>query len=175
MTVLITGSSKGLGKSLALVFSKNNYNIILHGRDKKALEDVKKLVIANNVECDIVIGDLTDIKTIEDLSKVAKEKDISILINNAGILSKGSVEDLKDEEIDKVLEVNLGSVIKLTRRIYNHFLKKKSGMIINIISTAGYNPDEELSIYTISFTWTDLQPTRLKIILDTSSGSIVLL
>ena len=81
-TVLITGSSKGLGRALALHFSKNNYNIIIHGRNRKDLENVKEEVLKNNVDCNVIIGDVSDIKTIEELAKTAKIKDISVLVNN---------------------------------------------------------------------------------------------
>lgn len=149
-TVLITGSSKGLGRSLALQFSKKGYNVIIHGRNKDDLEKVKEEVVSNDVSCDIVVGDISDIKTINQLAKIAKEKNISILINNAAIMSRDFVQDLKDKEIDEVLNINLSSIIKLTTRIYTFLLEKKSGMIININSTAGIGPSEKHALYSAS-------------------------
>ena len=149
-TVLITGSSKGLGRALALHFSKNNYNIIIHGRNRKDLENVKEEVLKNNVDCNVIIGDVSDIKTIEELAKTAKIKDISVLVNNLGIASKGLLQDVNDKEIDEVLNVNLLSIMKLTARIYPFFVSKKSGTIININSTGGISCSEEGIIYCTS-------------------------
>jgi len=53
-TVLVTGSSRGLGRSLALTFARNNYNVIIHGRNRKRLEEVEQGVKEWNVECDVV-------------------------------------------------------------------------------------------------------------------------
>lgn len=149
-TVLITGSNRGLGKSLAQIFSEKGYDIILHGRKKKELNQVKKEVLKNNVSCKIVSGDISKRKTINELAKVAKKEDLDILINNAGIMSQDFLPEIKDEEIEKVLEVNLSSIIKLTKRIYSFFSKKKSGMIININSTAGMKPSEKRTLYSAS-------------------------
>jgi short-subunit dehydrogenase len=149
-SVLITGSSKGLGKSLALLFSKKGYNIIIHGRNKKDLELVRTQVLKNKVSCDIVMGDLTGLKTIDALAKIAQKKGISILINNAAIMHRGNVESLTDKETDEVLNVNLASIIKLTKRIYSFFLKEKLGMIININSTAGQFASKEHALYCSS-------------------------
>ena len=142
-TVLITGSSKGLGRALALHFSKNNYNIIIHGRNRKDLENVKEEVLKNNVDCNVIMGDVSDIKTIEELAKTAKIKDISVLVNNIGIASKGLLQDVNDKEIDEVLNVNLLSIMKLTARIYPFFVSKKSGTIYQkITSRCGRAPSE---------------------------------
>ena len=149
-TILITGSSKGLGKALALKFSKEKYNIILHGRSKEDLDIVKKEILKNKVSCDVVIGDISDINTIENLKEIARNKRISILINNAAIMSNGLVENIKDNEVDEVLNINLAAIIKLTRQVYSYFLEKKSGMIINILSTGALNSSEQHSLYCAS-------------------------
>ena len=52
-SILITGSSKGLGASLALIFAENKYDVILHGRDKESLQDVKSSIRIHNVKCDV--------------------------------------------------------------------------------------------------------------------------
>ncbi|MBM3233416.1 MAG: SDR family oxidoreductase [Candidatus Liptonbacteria bacterium] len=149
-TVLITGSSKGLGRALALKFSKNNYSLILHGRNKGDLESVKKEVCKSGVECIVLAGDLKENKTIVRLAELVEQKEIDILINNAAIMSKALVEKIEDSEVDEVINSNLMSVIKLTKRIYSYFLTKKSGMIIQINSTGGLDTSIEHGVYAAS-------------------------
>lgn len=152
-TVLITGSSKGLGRSLAFSFAREGYNIILHGRDEKRLRNVQKdilFLVGNQGYCYIVIGDLMRGKTINELHKVAKTHDIDVLINNAGAYAGGSFEDIKIKEIERIITVNLVVPVLLIKKIYPIFLKKKSGLIINVNSVAGKNPNDKEAIYCSS-------------------------
>lgn len=149
-TVLITGSSKGLGRSLALVFAANKFNIILHGRDKRGLEYVKKKVVENNVDCDVVRGDLTSEETINKLYKAAEKRSLDILINNAGIYAHKHFQNMNLEEFKRIISVNLIAPAQLIMKIYPIFLQKKSGVIININSVAGKNPNEMEAAYCAS-------------------------
>ena len=158
-SVLITGSSRGLGAELALVFARNNHAIILHGRDKEDLARVEEKVSASGVNCYVVAGDLRLDKTIEALYKMAAKTDVSVLINNAGVdLTpddaglgvKLPLNEIGNEQIDEILTVNLLAPIKLTRRLYPLFLNKGHGTIININSLLGLEPRELSSIYCAS-------------------------
>lgn len=146
----ITGSSKGLGESLAIVFSQNNYDIILHGRNESDLEKVKRKAIGNNVDCYVVRGEITLEETIEKLAEKSIEKDISVLINNAAVGFEKSFDNLGFEEIESVLRTNLISPIKLARKIYPLFLEKKQGVIININGGDGLRGRKLGSIYCAS-------------------------
>lgn len=149
--ILITGSSKGLGEALANVFAKNGYNVILHGRDKESLEKIKKSLTTFNVSCKIVIGDLLSDSTLDELSRLASENNVSILINNAGIGEKAPLELISEEEIEKTIFINLIVPIKLTKRIYKLFLERKQGgLIVNINSVLGLENKEQQSIYSAS-------------------------
>ena len=129
---MITGSSQGLGKALALVFSKNNYNIILHGKSKDRLEETKKEILKNDVECEYVEGDLKYGETIEKLAERAIEKDIFVLINNAAVGKIKDFADFDEKDILEELDVDLVAPIRLTKRIYGMMINKKEGIIINI-------------------------------------------
>jgi len=146
-SVLITGSSKGLGKSLALVFSNNNYDVILHGRDEQDLEYVQKQVNKNGSECYVVRGDLNAESTIYELSRIAKEKDISILINNAGIDSDGVFNELSQSELEEVLKTNLIAPITLTNQVYPFFVERESGTIVNVNSIDGFKVKPQKAVY----------------------------
>ena len=69
---MITGSSRGLGRGLALKFAENGYNVIIHGRNKQLLSKVKKEIEKNNVSCHIVVGDLKSEEVLDTLSTIAK-------------------------------------------------------------------------------------------------------
>jgi len=132
MTVLITGSSKGLGRSLALVFARNNYNVVIHGRNRKRLEEVEQAVKEWNVECDVVAGHLAENRTIEKLAEIAQEKRIEVLINNAGFYSKNPIAEVR------------------IKRMSWMFKSEWGGVIININSIAGKEPNFIEPVYCAS-------------------------
>jgi short-subunit dehydrogenase len=132
--VLITGSSKGLGRSLALKFAKGNYHVILHGRDKEALKGIQEKL---GEESDIVVGDLTLLRTLDNLVSVAKERGIDTMVNNAGVyLNRGSL-DMSDEELRRIMEVDFFAPARLMLRMLPFFKKKGGGIIANVNSVAG--------------------------------------
>ena len=147
--VLITGSSKGLGKELAFVFADNNFNVVIHGRDSAKLEEVKKEILKRNVECEIVEGDLVEEETINKLENISKEKNIFVLINNAGYGIKETLEEMDENEIDLLVKTNLIAPIKLTKRLILP-LEKNNGSIININSVSGLEFQQDRTIYCAS-------------------------
>lgn len=149
--VLITGSGRGLGKEMALVFAAHRYNIILHDRSEADLKDVKKELSLKNIDFFTVAGDLKSEKTLNNLYKISKAKRISILINNAGVHSpKLPLEKINDKQIDDLLLTNLIAPIKLTCRIYPLFLKSGQGTIININSILGLENQKFRTLYSAS-------------------------
>lgn len=149
-TVLVTGSSKGLGKKIALTFAAHRYGIILHGRDEEALKEIKERVLECDVICDVVIGDITEDQTITDLAECASKRDIGILINNAGVYSYNTLSDISTEEIKNIMNVNMIAPALLTKKIFNIFKERNGGLIINVNSTAGKHFNEYEAAYSAS-------------------------
>lgn len=149
-TVLITGSSRGLGKELAIQFAKEGYNIILNDKDVERLKIVEEYLQGFFGKIKMVSGDLRLETTREKLCAVATEMDIEILINNAGVLTSGTFREMDIKKIRAMLEINLAVPIDLTKKIYPIFLKKQSGLIININSIAGKNPNDMEAVYCAS-------------------------
>lgn len=149
-TALITGSSKGLGRHLALEFSKGGYNIILHGRDPDALEEINANIEGSGVSCTYVTGDLTSVETLSRLESIARSKDIEVLINNAGVYLGKKLQDMSPEELRKVMEINFFAPVELTRRILPFLKQKKAGLILNINTIAGKQGSSGESAYAAS-------------------------
>ncbi len=145
-TVLITGSGSGVGKALALTFAENNYNIIIRARKESELDALSK-EISKKVVCYPIGGDLREDKTLENLSKIAKDKDISVLINNAATRCPGlPLEQTADQYVDDLIRVSLYVPIKLTKMIYPIFQAKNKGAIININSITAIEPKRSRSV-----------------------------
>lgn len=149
-TVLITGSSKGLGRSLALNFAANKYNIILHGRDRPAMAEVADEILKKGVVCDAVLGDLGSEKTIDNLYEVAVKRDLNVLINNAAMYAHMPFGEMSAKELKRIIEVNLIAPALLTMRIYPIMKINKSGTIINISSMAATVANELEAAYCAS-------------------------
>ena len=150
-TVMITGSSKGLGKSLAFAFASGGYDMILHGRNKARLEDIQTdIVLKYHVDCPYIIGDITSIKTIGKLYVIALEKELDIFINNAAIYDVTPFGWISLERIKDIIDTNLTAPIILSNRMLHTFIQNRKGLIININSIAGKYPDEKEAVYCAS-------------------------
>ena len=140
-TVLITGASRGIGKSIAEIFAEKGYNLILICR--KSLDTMQetgqKLSEKYNVNVSCYAVDVSKsaeiVKLFDDLS--AHHITIDILINNAGISHVGLLQDMSDEEWENVITTNLNSVFYLSRAVLPSMIANQSGRIINISSVWG--------------------------------------
>lgn len=147
-TVLITGSSKGLGAAIAEVFAKNNHNIILNynNSEQAALKLTEKLK-QYNVEVLPIKADITkeeDIKNMVEKS-IEKFKKIDVLINNAGIAIDTTFDDKTKENFIKILDTNLVGPFLVSKYVGEYMLKEKKGNIVNISSTNGIDTYYEYS------------------------------
>lgn len=143
---LITGSSRGLGRSLALSFARGGYDLILHGRSAKRLDKVA--ADTSSVQRDVIKGDITQPGTISALVAMANKRGIDVFVNNAGIYAGLPLIGMTDEGVRRIIDTNLVAPILLTRRIFPLF--KKGGLIVNINSVAGKEPGMGESVYCAS-------------------------
>jgi 3-oxoacyl-[acyl-carrier protein] reductase len=149
-TALITGSSKGLGRSLARVFAQNAYDVILHGRNEEALSVLRGEILARGVNCDVVVGDICDAATIERLAALAQDRGLDVLINNAAVYVNSSLEGITEEALRGVIETNLVSPLLLIKKVYASLRASQSALIININSLASKTPGPGESLYAAS-------------------------
>lgn len=137
---LVTGGSKGIGKSIAIKLAEDGYDIAFtYSSDENAandtLEELKKLG-SNSLS---IKKDMSIEEDVKEAIKEIEEKlgTVDVLVNNAGITRDGLLMKMKAEDFDRVIEVNLRSVFLTTREIIRPMIKKKYGKIINISSVVG--------------------------------------
>jgi len=149
--VLVTASSKGLGKVIAKEFASNGYDIILHGRDQEKVYKTQYEInhqIKTDVMCESVIGDLRSDDVIEKLYEASKGQ-ISVLVNNAAIPCYGlPLDEMSDDQIWRSIETNLLAPIRLTQKIYPLLKEQGYGSIININSIVGKEPKKFRSVHS---------------------------
>lgn len=137
---VVTGAGRGIGKAIALRLADEGASIVVNYRssEKEAKELVEEIrEKGGTAEC--VQGDVSFLEDAEKVIKFAAEKfgRLDILINNAGITRDTLLLRMKEEDFDKVLQVNLKGVFNCTKHASAIMLKQKSGRIINISSVVG--------------------------------------
>lgn len=149
-TVLVTGSTDGLGKLLALQLARLGVNVIVHGRSSAKTEPVlKELREVNSTgSFSSVVCDLNQPNTISEA--FAEIKQLDILVNNAGIWQEGNTVEIPPEKIIEVMNVNLGAPMLITRTLLPILLKSSFSQILNTSSIAGVTLPEGYyhTIYT---------------------------
>ncbi len=145
-TIVITGGSDGLGKSLTEHFSKENNVIILATNEEK----MKSVSNANN--CTYKVCDVSDYNNVEKcINEIVNDfNKIDVLINNAGLWIQEELEENDSNRIKSVIEVNLLGVINVSKAVISSMKKQKDGLIININSQAGINHKSERVVYNAS-------------------------
>lgn len=140
-TVLITGGSRGIGKKVAEKFAQKGYNVVINyvSDSTNVKELVQELKQEDDQEIMLIKADVTDFASCEQLVKQAIEKlgKIDVLVNNAGITKDNLLMRMKEEEFDKVIEVNLKGTFNMTKNVIPFMMKKRYGKIVNISSVVG--------------------------------------
>lgn len=150
---LITGASQGLGKHLAVELAKRKYNLLLVARSVQALEGVKKEIVrTHNITVTILVLDLSAIDASTKLRDfcAAESLEISVLVNNAGFGLWGSFERLSMVDQQNMINLNISTLTSLTYHILPFLIKNKRSYILQIASTAAYQPVPSLAVYAAS-------------------------
>ena len=148
---IITGAASGFGEGIAKKFSAEGAKVILTDINKDLLEKV-----SIGLNQDFFHVDVTNSSSMKKLSEYVLNKygTIDIMVNNAGITHLPQpLEDVSEEEFDKVFDVNSKSVFLCGKFFVPHMKKEKKGSILNISSTAGLSPRQNLNWYNASKGW----------------------
>ena len=137
---IVTGASRGIGKSIAINFARQGSKVVLNYRsDDNGAETTKQEIEQNGGVAILHKGDGSDFYVAEELMNFCKEKfsRIDILVNNAGITRDTLVMRMKEEDFDSVINVNLKGSFNCAKHASSIMLRQKSGKIINISSVIG--------------------------------------
>lgn len=144
-TVMITGTNRGLGRKLAISFAANGCNLIALSRhlDDDYLSFLEELKINNKVEVNSYCADLLDTTSLNEALKliVKENKQIDVLVNNAGIAFGASFHMTSIDKLKEVMEVNFVAPVRIMQSISRQMLRQRSGSIINIASVGGIETD----------------------------------
>ena len=139
-TVLVTGSSRGIGKAIAYKFAQEGYNVVINGaKNQESLQQTKTEIEQYKVSCLAYLGDMGDYDRAKELFLLIKEQfgHIDVLVNNAGVSYIGLLTDMSPQDWNKVISTNLTSVYNCCSLAIPNMVKDKSGSIINISSIWG--------------------------------------
>ncbi|MFZ4619988.1 MAG: SDR family oxidoreductase [Bacteroidota bacterium] len=147
---IITGASKGIGRSIALQLSRLGVHVVLAARNSELLASVHAEITALGGSSLVVATDVTSEHSVKNLIIEAQKKfgRIDILINNAGVGVFSNVVDMKVEEYETMMNVNLKGVFLCSRAVLPVMMAQKHGEIINIASLAGKNSFAGGSVYS---------------------------
>ena len=146
---LITGGTSGIGLECAKKFLVNKINVILVGRNKDKYIEARKYLksfITKDVFCDFIQADISSAKNCKSVidTVIEKYKKLDILVNNAGIYLENAIEDVEEDEFDRIMSINLKGAYFLCKYAVPHL--KKQGENASIV-----NPCASSIIFAITY------------------------
>jgi short-subunit dehydrogenase len=145
---LVTGASEGIGRELAKQFAANQFNVVLTARGESRLEQLaNELQFKHGIETKLVTADLADRETPERIFRECRDLPISVLVNNAGFGYQGSFTEEELKHAAEMVEVNVSALVRLTHLFLAPMLARRAGRILNVASTAAFQPGPFMAIY----------------------------
>lgn len=138
-SAVITGSSRGIGKAIAMAFALHGASLIIHGTNEKSLIALRD-ELSVHTSCEYIAGDIGELSTSEKLAEKCMKifGKIDLLVNNAGINTRTKFLDLSVQEWNEVIRVNLTGTFYACKAVVPFMLKNQNGgVIINMSSRAG--------------------------------------
>lgn len=143
MKALVTGGSSGIGRDMAIYLSKLGYNVILVSKDENKLKSVSESIKGSSY----YVCDISSKEECIRLYNKVKSENIELLINNAGFGKYGEFNEISLEDELNMIDVNIKGVHILTKLFLNDFIKRDSGYILNVASSAAFEPGPLMATY----------------------------
>lgn len=136
---IVTGASSGIGEATAKALAKKGCKVVLAARRKERLEKLKKEIEQDGGKALVVETDVTKRSDCKQLAEATKKEfgRIDILVNNAGLMPLSFVKKLKEDEWEKMVDVNIKGVLNCTAAVLPSMQEQKGGHMVNISSVAG--------------------------------------
>ena len=149
---LVTGGTSGIGYELARLLAKDGYNLILVARSNERLQEVSDEFAQAGVEVVSIDKDLFDVDSAKEVYQEIKAKGlpVEVLVNNAGQGQKGKFHEVPVERHLDIVQLNIVSLLTLTRLFLDDMVAKSSGKILNLASVVSKTPAPEFSVYAAS-------------------------
>ena len=174
-TTLITGASSGIGVHFAEGFAARGSNLVLVARRKELLADLASKLTKNyGVTVDVITEDLSVPGSGAALAKkVSKKHTVDVLVNNAGFGTNNLFVNEDRERIAQEIQLNVGTLVDLTAAFLPAMVERNSGVVVNIASTASFQPVPGMAVYGAtkafvrSFTeavWGELRGTNVRVL-----------
>lgn len=144
MKALITGASSGIGLDMARYLASKKYELILVGREKEKLEKVQETL---PTKVTIIVADLSNEQKVKELYVLTAKENIDILINNAGFGDFGYFTETDLGKEINMINTNIKAVHILTKSFLKDMEKKNSGYILNVASSAAFQPGPLMATY----------------------------
>ena len=150
-TVIVTGASSGIGRSSAVRFAQEGFNVVICARKESELNKTLEKVEESGSSGLVVPADLSIEKEIEKVldETVKKFGGLNVLVNAAGIIANGSIENTSVEQWDMMMNINLRSVFLLMQKSIK-YLAKTRGSIVNVSSVTGTRAFPGIIAYCVS-------------------------
>jgi short-subunit dehydrogenase len=153
LTALITGASSGIGEDLARLFAADGHNVVLVARSGERLHALAgELRDRKHIDASAVVADLSDPASPDRIARELAERSqpIDVLVNNAGFGQYGLFATVDAVELGRLLQVNIGALTLLTRLLLPGMLSRRSGRVLNVASTAAFQPGPLMAAYYAS-------------------------
>jgi short-subunit dehydrogenase len=145
---LITGASSGIGLELARLFAADGSDLVLVARRREVLEDVARTLAAEHgVSARVLAEDLSDAGAPRRVFAALAGAPVDVLVNNAGFGARGTVAGLELDRQMRMIQVNVTALTELTRLFLPAMLERRRGGVLNVASTAAFQPGPHMAVY----------------------------
>jgi uncharacterized protein len=148
---LITGASSGIGRELAGLFAADHFNLVLVARNEERLGlTIRELETKHGIQTKVFARDLALASAAQEVFDALRDTPVSVLVNNAGVGLYGAFAGSDLRAQTSLMQVNLTALVELTHLFAQPMLARREGRILNVASTAAFQPGPMVGVYYAS-------------------------